>query len=346
MEGDTFIANCTSNDANPAKIDDVYWKDSADNRVAETQDLVLENVTRGRKGEYTCVMSNTFYNGKRGRGSASIKIHVHCSPNITTIDTIFCAGIGEVVEIVCEVDSFPAPTIMWYDNSSNAITNDDDNIQTTLGDSGELRRSTLTITVVDESYYGIYTCKAFNNIPPNATSTVKIIKQDSSLESSSFTIVAVAAASGAVFLIALAVVIALCWHRRNSNKQRRESSSTIPSPAMPSTAAESSDILDGEGERYVICTSKGGDEEKSNSYQNVLELTESSRDQIIDQNRVKGGTDAGLQNSTTKAELTYAELDLTDSGSGQQRFKRDPREKTQYAQIQISKGKGKNRKRK
>ncbi|XP_070550414.1 opioid-binding protein/cell adhesion molecule-like [Ptychodera flava] len=138
------------------------------------------------------------------------------SPKFVSDELEFVADIGDDVSISCEVHGFPMPAIKWFDQNSDIITGEEENLNITVRLSETLVKSTLTVTVADESYYGRYTCKATNDIPPDDEQTMEIVKPGSNADTVA---VAVTCTVIVVVLIVGIVLGILFYNKRVSKKQ-------------------------------------------------------------------------------------------------------------------------------
>ncbi|XP_070550406.1 cell adhesion molecule CEACAM5-like [Ptychodera flava] len=264
-----FSAECEGTDANPEEIEYTYWIGPDGKKISDSTSLLLKNVSREMSGGYTCVMSNVFYNGDKGNGTATVEVDVqylssinmtvtpfinitegdevtiHCealdgnpaphilellfedsiighsdetvlyhtiasieashsgiyqcnaytlfyddaeehssitcdivvyySPEFVSDELEFEADIGDDVSISCEVHGYPTPAIKWFDQNSDIITGEEENLNITVRLSETLVKSTLTVTVADESYYGRYTCSNADTIAVAVTCTVIVV---------------------------------------------------------------------------------------------------------------------------------------------------------------------------
>ncbi|XP_070548144.1 B-cell receptor CD22-like [Ptychodera flava] len=106
-----FIAVCEAIDANPEEKTDEYWIGPDGKMISVSTSLLLLNVSRETSGEYTCFMSNVFYNGVKGNGTATVEIDVQYLSSIDMAVTPFVnITEGDEVTIHCEaLDGNPDP---------------------------------------------------------------------------------------------------------------------------------------------------------------------------------------------------------------------------------------------
>ncbi|XP_070550638.1 neurotrimin-like [Ptychodera flava] len=92
--------------------------------------------------------------------------------------TTFEVPVGDVMNLNCTADGFPTPNISWFDSDGDVIPGNEVNQNIKIHNHDETRvTSRLNITIVDESYHGIYRCEAFNGITSSVNQTFKIVKQ-------------------------------------------------------------------------------------------------------------------------------------------------------------------------
>ncbi|XP_070547951.1 cell adhesion molecule 2-like [Ptychodera flava] len=131
--------------------------------------------------------------------------------------TTFEVPVGDVMNLNCTADGFPTPNISWFDSDGDVIPGNEVNQNIKIHNHDETRvTSRLNITIVDESYHGIYRCEAFNGITSSVNQTFKIVKQESQWRNTVVVVIAVTVA--AVLLTAAATFLVVCFCRRRSKK--------------------------------------------------------------------------------------------------------------------------------
>ncbi|XP_070551594.1 cell adhesion molecule CEACAM6-like [Ptychodera flava] len=125
LEGDTYNARCKVIDANPDEILLTYWI-GPHGKIADNATLMLWNVTRDQRGDYTCVMVNEFYNGEQGNGTASVMVDVQYLSKIAlTVSPLINATVNDEITINCTVlDSNPKPYELRFSLDGNIIAED------------------------------------------------------------------------------------------------------------------------------------------------------------------------------------------------------------------------------
>ncbi|CAO1439809.1 unnamed protein product [Diamesa tonsa] len=84
--------------------------------IISNQSLVLQNVTRVRMGQYTCVASNSEGDGESKPYPLDVQFSPVCRPGVSQV---YGVDRGEIAEIKCEVESNPAATdFKWKFNTS------------------------------------------------------------------------------------------------------------------------------------------------------------------------------------------------------------------------------------
>ena len=86
-----------------------------DGETSDTLTLMIANASSG--GNYTCTVSNA-----AGSGSASITLYV--APYIVTpLEEQTLTTNGSNVNISCDADGFPSPTVSWVDMTNAEVVN-------------------------------------------------------------------------------------------------------------------------------------------------------------------------------------------------------------------------------
>ncbi|XP_070552098.1 vascular endothelial growth factor receptor 2-like [Ptychodera flava] len=127
------------------------------------------------------------------------------------------ALLGDVVDLVCTVDGFPTPIVIWFDNKDEVISGSEENKNvTTVIDDVETVTSTLTVSVVNESYYGIYTCEASNRIPPTVKQEIHIIEPGSHSD-----IIAISVTCTVIFVVLMVgIVLGVLFYKKRVAKDQ------------------------------------------------------------------------------------------------------------------------------
>ncbi|XP_077985345.1 protein amalgam-like [Glandiceps talaboti] len=178
IEDGDFYAFCEITEpGNPQDVDDTYWIFDGEILPQHEDTLQIQQINRSQAGKYTCVKTNTLYNGDTGYGSASISVNVEYTPMIIYAPDFVEAKTGNEVEINCTADAVPTASIVWYelsDNVTQEIKPDNHrDIKISYAD-GTLITSTFTIYSVTSSDYGTYMCNASNWIPPGDARRIEV----------------------------------------------------------------------------------------------------------------------------------------------------------------------------
>lgn len=111
--------------------------------------VTFSGVTRKHEGTYKCSASNG--NGKKEK---LIEVFVNYPPEIEVTEMYKSTGKGNVVELVCTVHAYPAPTVIWT-KDGNTITQ---------GVEKRGSKHTLTLKNMNKFKYGHYKCQGENNL--------------------------------------------------------------------------------------------------------------------------------------------------------------------------------------
>ncbi|XP_070550834.1 hemicentin-2-like [Ptychodera flava] len=171
-EGQDIRIHCLATDGNP-DADKISLIRDTDEVLAEEEGSELQydirGINRSHSGVYRCRATTRFYDGSEDFSEEKQNIIVQFSPTIVSKETTFEANIGDTVPMPCKVHGFPTPSVSWFDDNDSLILGYEENKniteETTKGEN--MFTSTLTVTVVDKSYYGRYTCNATNRIEPD-----------------------------------------------------------------------------------------------------------------------------------------------------------------------------------
>ncbi|XP_074605220.1 irregular chiasm C-roughest protein-like [Brevipalpus obovatus] len=159
-EGDDIRFTCKAL-ANPMDTLIFKWYRNGTQFASDLQaTLLVSQVTREMNGqEIICQVSNSI-----GTSSAVHRINVRYPPTLKMdAHTYITANEGETVNLHCDVDANPPPSIKWFFNS---------NIDHIIGNGDH-----LIIPVMSEDKAGKYTCLATLNGFPNVSSTIHLFLQ-------------------------------------------------------------------------------------------------------------------------------------------------------------------------
>ncbi|XP_070550987.1 transmembrane and immunoglobulin domain-containing protein 1-like [Ptychodera flava] len=147
--GDEFSTVCAVIEANPPAS--VVWRKES-MQVRSSGLLRLQNTEKTDSGEYTCIATNTFYNGQQGFSWKMITIDVQYMPDSVAIshDDDGKAIEHDTLTCTCAADANPSASFIWKDPAQNQIAD----------------RATLTLENVQRSNSGIFT------YPPIASASI------------------------------------------------------------------------------------------------------------------------------------------------------------------------------
>ncbi|XP_070550944.1 limbic system-associated membrane protein-like [Ptychodera flava] len=166
MEGDDVTIHCSSHEGypDPYKIGLIFNSEEVIGVYGTEINHTIENILRSQSGTYECFAVTRFYDDSEQRSTAQYDIIVNYPATVTHVSkTEHQAEIGDIVVMKCAADGVPKPSITWYDGANDTIhERADDNLKVSAGGDGTVVNSSLTLTLENESYYGTYTCEAFN----------------------------------------------------------------------------------------------------------------------------------------------------------------------------------------
>ncbi|XP_022109245.1 netrin receptor DCC-like [Acanthaster planci] len=183
VEGTDVLCTCII-DSDPPSGGWIQWQFSLDqifstDLTEPTYQVIYTNLTLGevhgnQSGWYRCAGSRLMpsSNWKPRAFSKWTAVKIFYRPEITNKDrTWIGADENHPATLECVIVGNPLPTVMWYSTKDTAITNDTDPGRVYLKDTisgdeitGFLIESQLTIFTVRSTDYGIYRCRAANNI--------------------------------------------------------------------------------------------------------------------------------------------------------------------------------------
>ena len=162
-KGDDVTLNCKgSGNPKPAVKWSRVGKPMPDgSNDIESEIVTFSDVSRHHAGTYVCSASN----GHGKEASKKVEVNVEYSPEMEVGEVFVHTKTGDKAEIVCRVHAFPSPTVVWVFNG-NAISS---NERVKIGRVGS--RHTLTITKVQPSDFGTFTCQASNTLGTDERTT-------------------------------------------------------------------------------------------------------------------------------------------------------------------------------
>jgi len=116
--------------------------------------LNLSDVTRKHVGTYKCTASND-----NGQGvSKLIEVVVNHAPEIEVSDSLVLAKSGDSAKLVCSVQAYPAPKVVWYKGDKRIRPSH----RVTMESLASLH--SLTVQDIQKADFGNYMCKASNSL--------------------------------------------------------------------------------------------------------------------------------------------------------------------------------------
>ena len=150
--GEAVELECEA-EGNP-KPEIIWFKDGSiiteanNNRVSLSQSrLVIRNLVESDNGSYKCKAKNA-----AGSKEYSTVLKVNSPPSISIGSRQIASLVNEQVEIICEVNGYPEPDIIWSKDGALIPAEKLEQIQT--------ERNSLYFSAVTVDDAGIYTCMA------------------------------------------------------------------------------------------------------------------------------------------------------------------------------------------
>ncbi|XP_062569579.1 cell adhesion molecule Dscam2-like isoform X2 [Saccostrea cucullata] len=133
----------------------VFWSRISDLSFRqEGGTLKLTDIKRNMSDTYTCTAENTYYSGKKGRDSQSMKVNVLYPPYVLLMENLTLVQEGSKMKITCNfTPGNPIDTEVFWTRSL---------------DSFRENGTTLTLTDVQRNSADNYTCTAENTYPSGA----------------------------------------------------------------------------------------------------------------------------------------------------------------------------------
>ncbi|XP_071802833.1 hemicentin-1-like isoform X2 [Asterias amurensis] len=154
---------CTVNSYPPAII--TWSKDGeainpANGMAVQTDgSLVIDQVQESDSGSYVCTATNVV-----GHLTREVVLTIHVGPRFVRIPNDIELGSTDRLELVCDVQGYPSPTITWYINDTETISPPTIN-----------GRSTYVLENIGKRDEGTYKCSATNLLGTrSATATVTV----------------------------------------------------------------------------------------------------------------------------------------------------------------------------
>ncbi|XP_061607732.1 roundabout homolog 1-like isoform X2 [Phyllopteryx taeniolatus] len=141
--------------------------------ILEDHTLIVRQVTSSDEGSYTCVVENMV-----GKSETSATLTVHVPPAFALRPRNQVAAIGRTVTFQCEATGNPQPAIFWQREGSESLLFSAPQAFSRVSVS---QMGSLTITDVQHSDGGLYSCQALN-IAGSVITKVLLEVTDSSSE--------------------------------------------------------------------------------------------------------------------------------------------------------------------
>ncbi|XP_077596344.1 roundabout homolog 1-like isoform X1 [Stigmatopora nigra] len=122
--------------------------------IQEDHTLIVRQVTSSDEGSYTCVVENMV-----GKSETSAMLTVHVPPAFALRPRNQVAAVGRTLSFQCEATGNPPPAIFWQREGSESLLFSAPQPFSRLSVS---QMGTLTITDVQQSDGGLYSCQALN----------------------------------------------------------------------------------------------------------------------------------------------------------------------------------------
>nr|XP_057934538.1 roundabout homolog 1-like isoform X2 [Doryrhamphus excisus] len=122
--------------------------------ILEDHTLIVRQVTSSDEGSYTCVVENMV-----GKSEASATLTVHVPPAFALRPKNQVAAVGRTVTFQCEASGNPQPAIFWQREGSESLLFSAPQPFSRVSVS---QTGSLTITDVQHSDGGLYSCQALN----------------------------------------------------------------------------------------------------------------------------------------------------------------------------------------
>ncbi|XP_070551620.1 opioid-binding protein/cell adhesion molecule-like [Ptychodera flava] len=157
----TIYCAAVNGNPNPYKINLTFEGET----IAESDGSILyhnlTSISRAQDGSYQCNAITKFYDQREDFSTDALQITVFYSARISSDESrVYEASVDDDVSMECKAEGNPRPTIRWFDNRNETLSNDDDNIRIENTLAGEIT-STLTVTLGSNSF-GTYICEAYN----------------------------------------------------------------------------------------------------------------------------------------------------------------------------------------
>ncbi|XP_070550751.1 cell adhesion molecule CEACAM5-like [Ptychodera flava] len=211
----TIYCQAVDGNPNPHKINLTF----EDEIIAESNGSVLYHnlvsISREQDGNYQCNAMTQFYDQREDFSTDAMQITVFYSARISSEESrVYEASVGDDVSMECTAEGNPSPTIRWFNNRNETLSNDDDNISIHNIVAGEVT-STLTLTIGSNSF-GIYTCEAYNLVRP---SDYQLVTINEFTKASNLDIIAISVTCTVIVVVLIVgIVLGILYYNKRASK--------------------------------------------------------------------------------------------------------------------------------
>lgn len=122
--------------------------------------LAIHNISKFDRGTYYCIAENDVGKGAKRH----VGVEVEFAPVVTLTRTHYKQALGYDMDLHCQVEAYPEPSILWLNNQHQLFDNQREHFITTYSSESGLFDSKLRVASIETDDYGIYTCKAINKL--------------------------------------------------------------------------------------------------------------------------------------------------------------------------------------
>ncbi|XP_070550783.1 vascular endothelial growth factor receptor 1-like [Ptychodera flava] len=187
----------------------------------------IDDISPQSTGSYQCRAFTIFHDDSEEYSATEAELVVYYSARlIPSNETELKVKIGEVVDINCTAHGMPLPSIKWFDTNDREISEQDDNFEIRSHQPIDTVVTTsLSITLADSTYYGVYVCEATNedDVTGDRQSTT-IIQLVADNVSEPLVAIITTAVIVPLILIVIIIIIVVIWCRKRRPKNPNEHS--------------------------------------------------------------------------------------------------------------------------
>lgn len=122
--------------------------------------LAIHNISKYDRGTYYCIADNGVGKGAQRH----VGVEVEFAPVVFVPRARYKQALGYDMDIYCQVEAFPEPSIVWLKNQHQIFDNQRDHFITTYGSESGYLETKLRVAEIELDDYGVYTCKAINKL--------------------------------------------------------------------------------------------------------------------------------------------------------------------------------------